>query len=173
MRLRNFCCFDLFSSFHMRVNCWFLKSSTIDGTASRSGEKLGRRARRPTRFVRTLRTEVARGPSLISLFSGLSASVRKGDDHLVADHFDPIHVQRELRGCILRLPGLKIPRAIAVLADNRDPLPVHMAVGQHCPLVCARLVHAIETVPEAYDHDVVPHDLEVPQSSIGDLLDLA
>src|SRR5438034_7208904 len=30
MRLRNFSRFDLLSSFHMRVNCWFLKSSTID-----------------------------------------------------------------------------------------------------------------------------------------------
>src|SRR5438034_8627470 len=37
MRLRNFSRFDLFSSFHMRVNCWFLKSSTIDGTAPRLG----------------------------------------------------------------------------------------------------------------------------------------
>src|SRR5437016_11762730 len=37
MRLRNFSRFDLFSSFHMRVNCWFLKSSTIDSTAPRLG----------------------------------------------------------------------------------------------------------------------------------------
>jgi hypothetical protein len=28
----------LFSSFHIRVKCWFLKSSTIDGTALRLGE---------------------------------------------------------------------------------------------------------------------------------------
>src|SRR5207302_6962740 len=86
--------------------------------------------------------------------SSVSGSVREGDDHLVADHFDPVYVQRELRGWILRLPGLKIPRAIAVLADNRDPLSVHVAVREHRPLVGARLVHAVETVSEAYDHDV-------------------
>src|SRR5207247_8652192 len=92
---------------------------------------------------------------------------------LVADHFDPVYVQRELRGWILRLPGLKIPRAIAVLADNRDPLSVHVAVREHRPLVGARLVHAVETVSEAYDHAVVPHDLEGLQTTVGDLLHLA
>src|SRR5207249_7358662 len=152
---------------------WFLKSSTIDAPPQGSAGET-RSTCETADSVRPNAEDGSREGALAHKpFSGLSASVRKGDDHLVADHFDPIHVQRELRGCILRLPGLKIPRAIAVLADNRDPLPVHVAVRQHRPLVCARLVHAIETVPEAYDHDVVPHDLEVPQSSIGDLLDLA
>src|SRR5437899_6601064 len=40
MRFRNFARFDLFSSFHIRVNCWSL-SSAIGATASTLDENAG------------------------------------------------------------------------------------------------------------------------------------
>src|SRR5437879_7051505 len=131
MRLRNFSRFALFSSFHMRVNCWFLKSSTIDGTAPRlGGNTVG--VRTANRFFRSRRTTGARRTSFISLFSlPTRSSVCEGDDHVVADRFDSVHVQRKFRGKILRLARLKVPGAVAILAYDDDPLPVDVAVRQH------------------------------------------
>src|SRR5438132_9325154 len=173
MRLRNFTRFDLFSSFHMRVNCWFLKSSTIDGTAPRlGGNTVG--ARDGQSVLPVAEDNRARRTSFISLFSlPTRRSICEGDDQVVTDRFDSVDVQRKFRGKILRLARLEIPRAVAVLAYDGDPLPVHMAVRQHGPLVRARLVHAIEVVAESHDHDVIPHDLEVRQGTIRDLLHLA
>src|SRR5947208_15517468 len=126
------------------------------------------------RFFRSRRTTGARRTSFISLFSlPTRSSVCEGDDQVVADRFDSVDVQRKFRGKILRLARLEIPRAVAVLAYDGDPLPVHVAVRQHGPLVRARLVHAIEVVAESHDHDVIPHDLEVRQGTIRDLLHLA
>src|SRR2546426_9434614 len=139
----------------------------------RGSVRHGRSGREPTEFVRALRTTGARRPAFISLFSMPSrSSIGERDNQVVADRFDPVYVQWKFRGKILRLARLKIPRPVAVLAYDGDFLPVHVAVRQHRPLVRARLIHAIEVIPESHDHDVVPHDLEVPESTIGDLLDL-
>src|SRR2546423_5736159 len=126
------------------------------------------------RFFRSRRTTGARRTSFISLFSfPTRSSICEGDDQVVADGFNPVDVQRKFRGKILRLARLQIPGAVAILAHDGDPLPVDVAVRQHSPLVRARLVDAIEVVPESHDHDVIPHDLEVLQGTIWDLLDLA
>src|SRR6266566_8862155 len=126
------------------------------------------------RFFRSRRTTGARRTSFISLFSlPTRSSVCEGDDQVVTDRFDPVDVQRKFRGKILRLARLKIPRAVAILAHDGDSLPVHMAVRQHGPFVRARLVDAIEVVPESHDHDVITHDIEESQGNIGELLDFA
>src|SRR5438132_7755295 len=126
------------------------------------------------RFFRSRRTTGPRRTSFISLFSlPTRSSVCEGDDHVVTDRLDSVYVQRKFRGKILRLACPKIPSPVAILAYDRDSLPVHVAVRQHGPFVRARLVHTIEVVPESHDHDVIPHDLEVLQGTIGNLLDLA
>src|SRR5205807_943059 len=94
-----------------------------------TGREQGRNAGRPTLFVRTLRTTGARRTSFISLFSlPTRSSVCEGDDQVVADRFDSVHVQRKFRGKILRLARLKVPGAVAILAYDGDSLPVHVAV---------------------------------------------
>src|SRR5437660_5820618 len=126
------------------------------------------------RFFRSRRTTGARRTSFISLFSSPTrSSVCEGDDQIVTNRFDSVHVQRKFRGKILRLARLKVPGAVAILAYDDGPRPVDVAVRQHGPLVRARLVDAIEVVPEPHDHDVIPHDLEVRQGTIRDLVDLA
>src|SRR5437773_8059456 len=60
------------------------------------------------RFFRSRRTTGARRTSFISLFSlPTRSSVCEGDDHVVTDRFDSVHVQRKFRGKILRLACLK------------------------------------------------------------------
>src|SRR2546421_11150728 len=126
------------------------------------------------RFFRSRRTPGARRTSFISLFSSPTrSSICEGDDQVVADGFNPVDVQRKFRGKILRLARLEIPGAVAILAYDGDPLPIDVAVREHGPLIRARLVDAIEVVAESHDHDVIPHDLEVLQGTIRDLLDLA
>src|SRR2546421_10685368 len=126
------------------------------------------------RFFRSRRTTGARRTSFISLFSlPTRSSICEGDDQVVADGLNPVDVQWKFRGKILRLARLEIPGAVAILAYDGDPLPVDVAVREHGPLIRARLVDAIEVVAESHDHDVIPHDLEVLQGTIRDLLDLA
>src|SRR5947199_10665793 len=95
------------------------------------------------RFFRSRRTTGARRTSFISLFSlPTRSSVCEGDDHVVTDRFDSVHVQRKLRGKILRLACLKIPGAVAILAYAGDTLAVTIAVRQHATVVRELLLHA-------------------------------
>src|SRR3989475_12923240 len=106
MRFRNFARFDLFSSFHIRVNCWSL-SSAIVATASTLDENAGQSRTGRLGSSRDWRTSVARNRALIRLFfrdsDDRAVSIREGDDQIVSDRFDPVGGEGELRGQFLRL----------------------------------------------------------------------
>src|SRR5437773_10467002 len=100
------------------------------------------------RFFRSRRTTGARRTSFISLFSlPTRSSVCEGDDHVVTDRFDSVHARRKFRGKIHRLACLKIPGAVALLAYDGHPLPVHVPVRQPGPLVPAPLGPAVDLAP--------------------------
>src|SRR5438034_10325486 len=81
------------------------------------------------RFFRSRRTTGARRTSFISLFSlPTRSSVCEGDDHVVTDRVDSVHVQLKFRGKMLPLSALRMPGAAGLLAYQLDPLPVHLAV---------------------------------------------
>src|SRR5947209_11795488 len=140
MRFRNFARFDLFSSFHIRVNCWSL-SSAIVATASTLDENAAKAERADSVRHGNWRTSVARNRALIRLFfrrhGSRPVSIRERDDQIVSDRFDPIGGEGELRGQFLRLARLEIPRAVAILAGNQELLAVIMAVVEYLPIVRA------------------------------------
>src|SRR5437867_5054169 len=136
MRFRNFSRFDLFSSFHIRVNCWSL-SSAIVVTASTLDENAGTTGKRPTRFTTGIEGRRCEGPLVDKPFlrnpraATWTTSVRKCHNQVVADRFGSIHSQGELRRRTPRLPALKVPRAAAVLARNHELVSVHEPIRQH------------------------------------------
>src|SRR3989449_8834503 len=92
------------------------------------------------------RTSVARNRALIRLFfrrrEDRPVSIRERDDQIVSDRFDPIGGEGELRGQVLRLARLEIPRAAAILVRNDELLAVHKAVRGRRPPLRARALDA-------------------------------
>src|SRR6266704_3555633 len=175
MRFRNFARFDLFSSFHIRVNCWSLSSAMV-ATASKLEENAGQGPTGRLGASRELedgrREEPRAHKAFLPTCGDRPVSIREGDDQIVRDRFDPVDGEGKLRGQFLRLPGLEIPRTVAVLAGDQELLAVHQAVGEHRPFVRARGIDAKEAVTQSNAEDVVPHDLEVLRPAVRDVVDL-
>src|SRR2546428_673223 len=93
MRFRNFARFDLFSSFHIRVNCWSL-SSAILTTASTLDENAGQgRTGRlgSSRELEDVRREEPRAhKAFLRTLRAWPASIRERNDEIATDRFDPV-----------------------------------------------------------------------------------
>src|SRR2546428_4000380 len=148
MRFRNFARFDLFSSFHIRVNCWSL-SSAIGATASTLDENAGpgHGGRLGSSWeLEDVRREEPRTHKAFLRNSRAPASICERHDQVVGHGFNSVGRERELRRELLRLARLQIPGSVGVLACDQELLPIDEAVRQHRPLVRAGGVDAEEAV---------------------------
>src|SRR5437867_12915322 len=110
--LRNFSCFDLFASFHIRVNCWSLSAIESPPPSQENHVRPGRESC-PDLPVEDVADERERGDKSCAGFTPRPLVCEDHDD-FVPDDVGLVDVEGELRGSRLRLPGLEVERAIAL-----------------------------------------------------------